>query len=190
MSDLFSTKDAFWKEIGIDAQPRRKHFFLAVCFASKTMSIVFWLFHNQYLLNKSKNWFVLTAIAVQTNKNEKIRVFIGSDISWCEHRLWFQKEITIQSARFYKIINKKPCTLPIYKQRQNTLLSLFIYCSVSIKQLFANRFMQKLWDLQSAWHQGEKWFLWKVFIFGCLKNFNLVILAVEYFCEIVYNICE
>ena len=123
-------------------------------------------------------------------KTQKIRVFIGSDISWCEHRLRFQKEIAIQSARFYKIINKKPCTLPIYKQRQNTLLSLFIYCSVSIKQLFANRFMQKLWDLQSAWHQGEKWFLWKVFIFGCLKNFNLVILAVEYFCEIVYNICE
>ena len=30
-------------------------------------------------------------------------------------------------------MNQKPCTLSIDKQRKNTLLSLFIYCSVSIK---------------------------------------------------------
>ena len=35
-------------------------------------------------------------------------------------------------------MNQKPCTLSIDKQRKNTLLSLFMYCSVSIKIKTAN----------------------------------------------------
>ncbi len=58
--------------------------------------------NKQCLLNKSKIWFVWNGYCRTNQENAKFCIFLGSHIPWCKHRLRFQKEIAIQSARLYR----------------------------------------------------------------------------------------
>ena len=51
---------------------------------------------------------------------------------------------------FRKKAIKKPCTLLIQKQRQNTLLSLFLNCSVSITVELRGELELELWHLENS----------------------------------------